>query len=649
MPHETELIATIAGGLTAAFLGGFAARRLGLPPIVGYLVAGLLVGPFTPGFVADPEVATELAEIGVILLMFGVGLHFSFRDLWSVRAIAVPGALVQSTTATLIGTLLGVAFGWGVLAGLVFGMSLSVASTVVLLRALLERRELDTSQGRIAVGWLIVEDLFTIAVLVILPALTVFTVAGGAADDADGALLEVAIALAKVAVLTAIMGVLGARVLPPLLLSVARDGSRELFTLAVLSASIGIAWVSYAVFGVSLALGAFLAGAVLAESDLSHQAASDALPLRDAFAVLFFVSVGMLVDPAVLLARPVEIALVLGLVLGGKSLAALGIVLLLGYPARVALTVSAGLAQVGEFTFILAALGLQLGMLPNEAFQLTVAAAVLSISLNPFIFGLTDRIEPWLRETPFARWALHLRGRGLETLGRPLPARSGRRHAILIGHGRVGSLVATALERRGFGYVVIDRDRRVVERLRARGVPALYGDAGDPEVLAEAGIEDAVVVVIAIADPTASAVAFERARQAAPRRDLVVRTHAERTASRLRAERGVWPIVGERELAVQMARVTLRRFGVSAQEVEQVAQGLRTLPPGPPTGGTGGRAVPLAAIAERLGRLRQARPVAGDRDAAPDGLTNGGTVTPGAAAGPTVARRASATRPAVRT
>jgi len=580
MHADAELLATIAGGITAAFIGGYLARRLGLPPIVGYLVAGMAVGPFTPGFIADQDVATELAEIGVILLMFGVGLHFSLRDLWSVRAIAIPGAIGQIAVATALGTLIGVAVGWGIGAGIVLGLAVSVASTVVLLRALGERRELDTAQGRIAVGWLIVEDLFTVAVLVLLPTVALFLREGTAPGAAA---LDLVVALGKAVILVVVMAVVGARVLPRLLLSVARDGNRELFTLAVLTASIGIAFVSYAVFGVSLALGAFLAGAILAESDLSHQAASEALPLRDAFAVLFFVSVGMLVDPAFLLAHPLWVLAVVGLIIVGKSVAALAIVLALAYPARVALTVAAGLAQVGEFTFILAALGMRLGILPPEAFQLTVAGAILSIALNPFAFSLGDRLEPVVRTSSIAGWFRRRWARDLGELDRPLPQRAGRRHAIIVGFGRVGSLVAGALERRGFGYVVIDQDRRLVEHLREQGIATLFGDATDPELLERAGVTHAAVLVLAVSDPAASAVVYERARQAAPRLDIVVRTHAERTAMRLRGEAKAWPIVGERELAVQIARVALRRFGVSGAEVEAIANGLRS----GPGGGTG--------------------------------------------------------------
>ncbi|MDQ3406819.1 MAG: cation:proton antiporter, partial [Chloroflexota bacterium] len=360
MPHEPVLISTIAIGLTAAFIGGLVARRLRLPAIVGYLVAGMAIGPFTPGLVADEEIATELAEIGVILLMFGVGIHFSFRDLLAVRSIAVPGAIGQVVVATLLGVLLGSALGWGLGGGIVLGLAVSVASTVVLLRALMERNELDTVQGRIAVGWLIVEDIFTVVVLILLP--TVAPLLGGNAGTGApgefGALGEVLLALGKAGLFALLMGLFGIRVVPWLLGVVAREGSRELFTLAVLALALGIAFASSAVFGVSFALGAFLAGAVVSESDMSHQAAADALPLRDAFAVLFFVSVGMLLDPRFLLAQPLAILAVVFLIVGVKWLTKFVIVAAFGYPLRTGLTVAAGLAQIGEFSFILASLGL---------------------------------------------------------------------------------------------------------------------------------------------------------------------------------------------------------------------------------------------------------------------------------------------------
>jgi CPA2 family monovalent cation:H+ antiporter-2 len=398
MDHSAALLETLAIGLVAAFIGGIVATKLRLPTIVGYLVAGVFVGPFTPGLVADTGTAQELAELGVILLMFGVGIHFSVGDLLAVRATAIPGAIGQILVATLLGIVLGIALGWGFAGGLVLGLAVSVASTIVLLRALEARGEVDSPQGRIAVGWLIVEDLFTVLVLVLLPSLAPMLLGQG--GDTGGVVVDLVVALAKLGAFAALMLVVGVRVVPRLLLWVKDTGSRELFTLSVLAVAIGIAVAAYAVFGVSFALGAFLAGVVLNESEISHQAAEDALPLRDAFAVLFFVSVGMLFDPAFLARQPGAIILVTLLVVVAKSLAAFAIVVLLRRPLRVALTVGAALSQVGEFSFILATLGLSLALIPEDAFQLVVAAALVSITLNPFLFRLIGPLESAIRSRP---------------------------------------------------------------------------------------------------------------------------------------------------------------------------------------------------------------------------------------------------------
>jgi CPA2 family monovalent cation:H+ antiporter-2 len=389
--HSAALIETIAIGLGAGFIGGVIAYRLGLPTIVGYLLAGVVVGPFTPGIVADTGTASELAELGVILLMFGVGMHFSIGDLLAVKNVAVPGAIGQIFVATLLGIVLGIALGWGFAGGLVLGLAVSVASTIVLLRALEQRGELQTPQGQTAIGWLIVEDLFTVLALVTLPAIAPMLL--GQAGSVVDVVVAVAVAEIKVAVFAGLMLVLGVRVVPRLLEWVEGTGSRELFTLSVLAVAIGIAFAAYALFGVSFALGAFLAGVVLNESPVSHRAGEEALPLRDAFAVLFFVSVGMLLDPSFLVQEPMAVVLVTLLVVVAKAAAAFVIVALLRRPVRVGLTVAAGLAQVGEFSFILATLGLSLGLIPDEAFQLVVAAALVSITLNPFVFRLVEPVE----------------------------------------------------------------------------------------------------------------------------------------------------------------------------------------------------------------------------------------------------------------
>ena len=409
MPHETALVATVAAGLGLAFVFGFLAARLRVPPLVGYLLAGVAVGPFSPGFVADTNLAGQLAEIGVILLMFGVGLHFSFPDLLAVRKIALPGAAAQIAVATALGAVVAHFWNWSWGAALVFGFSLSVASTVVLLRALEERGLLDSSEGRIAVGWLIVEDLAMVLALVLLPAIAAPAAGTGHSASTGSLALVIALTLGKVAVFVAFMHLIGRRAVPWLLAQVARVGSRELFTLGILAVALGIALGAAALFGVSFALGAFFAGVVISESDLSHRVASDALPLQDAFAVLFFVSVGMLLDPAVLVQRPLQVLLVLLIIVVGKAVAAFGIVLAFRHPVRTALTISASLAQIGEFSFILVALGISLHLLPVEARDLVLAGAILSITLNPLLFSAIE---------PLARW-LNARPRLLEALERP--------------------------------------------------------------------------------------------------------------------------------------------------------------------------------------------------------------------------------------
>ena len=578
MDHEPVLISTIAIGLTAAFIGGLIARHIRLPAIVGYIVAGVAIGPFTPGLSADTDLALELAEIGVILLMFGVGIQFSMRELLAVRSIAIPGAILQTIVSGLFGVWLGSALGWSVGGGLVLGLALSIASTVVLLRALTDRNELETPQGRIAVGWLIVEDLLAVIILVLLP--TIAPLLGGS-DPAAGAgaptepLVPIVVALAKAAVFAAIMVVAGARLVPWLLLVVAREGSRELFTLAVLAIALGIAFVASTVFGVSFALGAFLAGLVVGESDMSHQAAADALPLRDAFAVLFFVSVGMLLDPAFVIANPLPILAALLLIVGVKAVTKFVVVVAAGYPTRIGLTVAAGLAQIGEFSFIVGTVGRSLGLLPEEGFQLIVAGALLSITINPLVFRTVEPLEARLRTMPVLAGLLRRRAGDLGTID-PATQEGLRLHAIVCGYGRVGRMIGPALERRGFRYVVITQQRNEVDRLRARGIPAIFGDAASPEVMAMAQIEHARLVIVATSDPHETRLIVERAQALQPGLDFVVRTHGDFEAAYLRALGGKVQVVhGERELAVQMARYALRRFGVSATEAEAIAQGLR--------------------------------------------------------------------------
>lgn len=577
MPHETTFIATIVVGLVLALLGGLLASKLRLSPLVGYLLAGVAAGPFTPGFVADEGLASQLAEIGVILLMFGVGLHFSIKDLLAVRAIAIPGALGQIVMATALGIGVAHIWGWPFGAGLVFGLALSVASTVVLLRALEERNLLDSANGRIAVGWLIVEDLAMVLALVLLPALAGMLggTPRGAADEAGAALaVTLALTLGKVAVFLALVLVVGTRAIPWLLMQVARTGSRELFTLSVLATALGIAFGSSELFGVSFALGAFFAGVVLSESEFSHQAAADALPLQDAFAVLFFVSVGMLFDPMILVHEPFAVLAVVLVIVLSKTLAAFGIVMAFGYPASTALTVSASLAQVGEFSFILAGLGVTLGLLPPEGRDLILAGALLSITLNPLVFAGLDRLSGWLRRRPGMLGRLERqRNDSLSVLP---PAHQGPRdHAVIVGYGRVGSVVGKGLKSQNLPIVVIDQNRRRVEALRKRGVPAVYGDATTPGVLEAAGTRRARLIVVATPQGYQTRRVLDLARRINPSIDTAVRTHSEAEVAHLERQGVGLAIMGERELAFGLMDYALRSFGSSDDKARAVVQGVR--------------------------------------------------------------------------
>jgi CPA2 family monovalent cation:H+ antiporter-2 len=558
MTHDINLITTIAAALGFGLAFGLIAVRLRLPALVGYLAAGILIGPATPGFVADVHLSSQLAEIGVMLLMFGVGLHFSLDDLMQVRRIALPGALLQIAAATAMGVVLAQWWGWSFGAGLVFGLALSVASTVVLLRALEDLHLLDSINGRIAVGWLVVEDLVTVLVLVMLPALSGPL---GGADSGDGGPLwqTLAATLGRVAAFVAFMLIVGRKLFPWLLWRVAKTESRELFTLCVIAAAVGIAYGASHVFGVSFALGAFFAGMVLRESALSHRAAEESLPLRDAFSVLFFVSVGMLFDPRVLIAHPWQVLAVVAVIVFGKSLAAFALVRLLRYPLHTALTVSASLAQIGEFSFILAGLGVSLGLLPPDGQSLILAGAILSIALNPAMFRLaalaqrTDATPPQRHPDPLAE------------LPMTVPQERLNRHVVLVGYGRVGKRIAAELEECGIAYVVVEQNRERVERQRARGLAAVAGDAAEPGVLIQAHIARAAMLVVAAPD------AFEVRRMIATARALnpqirsAVRSHSDAEAELLRGESADRVFVAERELADSMARHVLEQMAVGMQ------------------------------------------------------------------------------------
>lgn len=557
MDHNLPLITTIAAGLGLALILGFAAARLKLPALVGYLLAGVMIGPFTPGFVADTQLASQLAEIGVMLLMFGVGLHFSFGDLMAVRKIAVPGAIVQIAAASAMGAGVAMLWGWSFAGALVFGIALSVASTVVLLRALESLGILDSFNGRIAVGWLVVEDLAMVLVLVLLPPLA-GVLTGGKADAAV-VWLSVGKTLLQVALFVVLMLVVGRRLFPWLLWQVQKVGSRELFTLCVVAAAVSIAYGATMVFGVSFALGAFFAGMVLRESQFSHRAAEETLPLRDAFAVLFFVSVGMLFDPRILVDQPLRVLAVVGVIVLGKSIAAAALVLLLRYPLHTALTVSASLAQIGEFSFILGSLGTALGLLPREGASLIVAGALISIAINPVVFKAIQPLQDWLlRRSQLAR-NLAARDDPLAELPMSTDPKYLSRQVVLVGYGRVGRKVAEALQAANCPYVVAEQNRELVERLRAEGVPAVTGDATQPEVLIQAHIARARMLVIATPDTLGVGQMAAHARMLNPQVEIVVRSHNEEEARRLEQELSGRVFVGENELAGAMSRYVLER------------------------------------------------------------------------------------------
>ena len=470
MPHDVPLITTIAAALGLALIMGFVASRLKLPALVGYLIAGIIIGPATPGFVADIELSNQLAEIGVMLLMFGVGLHFSLDDLLAVRRIALPGAIVQIAVATLLGIGVTALWGWSLAAGIVFGLALSVASTVVLLRALESRGVLETVNGRIAVGWLVVEDLVMVLVLVLLPPFSVW-LGGNSTVAVEGTgeqslVTTLVYTLGRVAIFIALMLVVGRRLFPWVLWQIAGTGSRELFTLCVIAAAVGIAYGSAELFGVSFALGAFFAGMVLRESPLSYRAAEESLPLRDAFSVLFFVSVGMLFDPYVLLSEPIRVIEVVAIIVFGKSLAAFVLVLLFRYPLNTALTVSASLAQIGEFSFILANLGVSLGLLPTEGQSLILAGAIISIALNPLVFRAIEPAQAWIRSRSKLAQTLERPDDPLAVLPMTVDLNRLTGQVVLVGYGRVGRRIGEALTANGISFVVAEENREIVEKLR---------------------------------------------------------------------------------------------------------------------------------------------------------------------------------------
>jgi CPA2 family monovalent cation:H+ antiporter-2 len=560
MDHSTTLITTLVAGFGLALIFGFIAERCKLPALVGYLLAGILIGPATPGFVADISIASQLSEIGVMLLMFGVGLHFSIRDLLAVKRIAIPGAILQMTIATLMGIWLTSMWGWSIGEGLIFGLALSCASTVVLLKALESRGFLDSMNGKIAVGWLVVEDVITVLVLVLMPPLA--SILGGISPDSSSSSLiyMLSITALQITGFVVLMLVIGKRFLPWMLWHVAKTGSRELFTLSVISTAIGIAYGSAKLFSISFALGAFFAGMVMRESEFSHRAAEESLPLRDAFAVLFFVSVGMLFEPSILINKPLSVLAVVAVIILGKSFVALAITLAFKYPLNTALTVAASLAQIGEFSFILAGLGLSLGLLPTEGMSLILAGALISIALNPLIFSIINPLRNWVLS--FSTLARQYEKR--TDLYSELPMSTERKYlegqVVLVGHGRVGKRIATSLIEAKIPFVVAEENREIVEQLRKTGIPAVSGNAAEPGVLIQAHIANASMLVIATPDTIDIRKMVETAKTLQPSIKIVVRTHNEDEYKFLKQDNLGKVFYGEEELANGMCKFILDQY-----------------------------------------------------------------------------------------
>jgi CPA2 family monovalent cation:H+ antiporter-2 len=556
MLHAAPLVSTLTIGLVLAFSLGLVAHRFKLPPLVGYLIAGVAIGPFTPGVVADQNIANQLAEVGVILLLFGVGLHFSAQDLLSVRAIAIPGAVAQGLVATPLGMAVGWGFGWSPAAGFIFGLALSVASTVVLLRMLQERRLVDTERGKITVGWLIVQDIAMVLALVLLPGITALF-EGDAPPDAAAMLRQTAEVIGKLAIFSIAMLLVGKKLIPMLLHYVAHTGSRELFRLAVLSIALGFAFLAAELFGVSLALGAFFAGMMLSESQLSQQAATESLPLRDAFAVLFFVSVGMLFDPSVILSQPLAVLATVLIILFAKSIAAYLVVRLFGHSRDTALVISTSLAQIGEFSFILANLGMRLGVLPGEGRDLILAGAIISILLNPILFAVLDAY--FARRERAATEAAEAAAPQAEAeeeeatpTREPIHPTTLTDHVVLIGHGRVGKFISNALRERGTPLYIIEDNADDVADLKEHGIEALTGNAADPEVLQSANLDDARCLLVAIPDAFEGGQVVQQARSINAVLPIIARVHSEAEMEHLIKLGANLVVMGEHEIAKAM-------------------------------------------------------------------------------------------------
>lgn len=574
MHQDAGLLFTIAVAFSAAFMLGYGALRAGLPPLVGYLIAGIILGPHSPGFVGNVELASQLAEVGVILLMFGVGLHFSPGDLMRVRRVALPGALIQMLVAVAMGTGLAVSWGWSIPAAIVYGLALSVASTVVVLRVLESRGLLDSYDGRVVVGWLVVEDVLVVLALVLLPSIIAVTGGPTAPENGHGLWWTVGFTILKVVAFMVLMGVVGRRAVPWLLTHVASLGSRELFTLSVLGVALGVALGAAALFGVSLALGAFVAGVVISESELSYRAGSDALPMRDAFAVLFFVSIGMLIDPMVILRRPLHMVETVAMVIIINTVMSTVLMILLKHPLRSSLRLGASLGQIGEFSFILAGLGVSIGVLSEEARSLILAAALLTITINPLLFSAMDKLGAWISDRPELLAALE-RESTPRVIGTDLFVTAEPDHAILIGYGRVGRTIGDALQRLGVPFIAIEQDRRTVESMRAIGVSAIFGDATQPGLIDHAFPEVAKLLIIATPDPYHAMHIISIVKGINPDIDIIVRTHSDQEQAMFESLGVKKSLMGERELAYGMAYYSMRALGFDDDRADDVIHHLR--------------------------------------------------------------------------
>lgn len=568
MPHDVELIILLAAGFGLALVFGYGAARLRLPPLIGYLVAGIILSPNTPGIVADIHLANQLAELGVMFLMFGVGMHFSLNDLMQVRRIALPGAVLQIAVATLLGMGVSMMWGWSFGAALIFGLSLSCASTVVLLKALGDRGLLDSVNGKIAVGWLLVEDLVMVLALVLLPA-TAVLLGGQALEGADGSggiWLTLGATLLKVASFIAFMLIIGKRLVPMIMQIVARLGSRELFTLTVVAAAVSIAFGAYKVFGVSMALGAFFAGMVVKESDFSHRAEEETLPLREIFSILFFVAVGMLFDPRILAEQPLHVLSVVAIIMIGKTIAAMALVLFFRYPLNTALTVGASLAQIGEFSFILAALGVSLNLLSLEGQNLILAGALISITLNSFVFSAIEPIQNWIRERSSLARLLERSGDPLAMLPDEVPQDYLRDQVVIVGHGEVGRRIARSLMDKGIKVVIAEENREIVEKLRGKGIAAVSGVATEAGVLIQAHIQHARLLVLSPMDILDIHKIVDIAKTLNPQIQVLVCAESKEEAEVIRSENIGEVYFAKEEMAKNMSNHILNQIQIAHHE-----------------------------------------------------------------------------------